>query len=188
MASKVVRFGVKRHTAVTMNSLCAFRSALYTCFSKRADALFELTDALITGGPQPSPVRLSLQPRHAPNFPASLDVERQLSALLLVHPLRLLERAELRRHLHIGPFEQAGHHFAGRRDAWATPPTGTASFLCCKPALWGTLWFPGRPQAWSSQRTLTLGSRRIPKNVFMTLGALMMAVRFRPAPSSTTMR
>jgi len=30
-----------------MNSLCAFRSALYTCFSKRADALFELTDALI---------------------------------------------------------------------------------------------------------------------------------------------
>src|SRR4051812_41909186 len=47
-----------------MEPICAFRSALYTCFSKRADALFELIDAIITGGPQPSPVHLSLQPQH----------------------------------------------------------------------------------------------------------------------------
>lgn len=41
-----------------------FRASLHTCFSKRADALFELTDAIITGGSQPSPVHLSLQPTH----------------------------------------------------------------------------------------------------------------------------
>ncbi|MEO8287125.1 MAG: NF041680 family putative transposase [Chloroflexota bacterium] len=55
---------MKRHTGATMSSLCDFRSTLFTCFSKRADALFELTDALITGGSQPSPVHLSLQPQH----------------------------------------------------------------------------------------------------------------------------
>lgn len=47
-----------------MKSLYAFRSKLHTCFSKRADALFELADAVITGGSQPSPVHLSLQPQH----------------------------------------------------------------------------------------------------------------------------
>ena len=77
-----------------MNSLHAFRSALYTCFSKRADALFELTDALITGGPQPSPVHLSLQPQHRRGWGSlyaalsrgDVDSER-LKSLLSKHPL-----------------------------------------------------------------------------------------------------
>src|SRR3712207_6507973 len=42
----------------------AFRSSLYNCLYRRADALFELTDALLTAETVPSPVHLSLQPTH----------------------------------------------------------------------------------------------------------------------------
>jgi hypothetical protein len=77
-----------------MKSLHAFRSELYCCFSKRADALFELTDALITGGPQPSPVHLSLQPQHRRGWGslyAALNHGRidtqHLRTLLSNHPL-----------------------------------------------------------------------------------------------------
>jgi hypothetical protein len=42
----------------------AFRSSLYNCLHRRADALFELTDALLTAEAVPSPVHLSLQPSH----------------------------------------------------------------------------------------------------------------------------
>jgi hypothetical protein len=41
-----------------------FRHALHKCFHRRADALFELTDAILTAGVVPSPVHLSLQPFH----------------------------------------------------------------------------------------------------------------------------
>ena len=41
-----------------------FRAALYACFTRRADALFELTDALLTADAVPSPVHLSLAPAH----------------------------------------------------------------------------------------------------------------------------
>src|SRR5215218_9269839 len=41
-----------------------FRSSLYNCLHRRADALFELTDSLLTAEPVPSPVHLSLQPSH----------------------------------------------------------------------------------------------------------------------------
>ena len=41
-----------------------FRAALYGCFERRADALFELVDALLAGGAAASPVHLSLQPVH----------------------------------------------------------------------------------------------------------------------------
>src|SRR5919106_1048082 len=42
-----------------------FRSSLYGClFYRRADALFELTDAILTAEAVPSPVHLSLQPSH----------------------------------------------------------------------------------------------------------------------------
>jgi hypothetical protein len=41
-----------------------FRSSLYNCLHRRADALFELTDALLTAEVVPSPVHLSLQPSH----------------------------------------------------------------------------------------------------------------------------
>jgi hypothetical protein len=45
-------------------TLAAFRRDLYRCFDRRADALFELTDALLTAEPIASPAHLSLQPVH----------------------------------------------------------------------------------------------------------------------------
>jgi hypothetical protein len=47
-----------------LKSLQAFRDSFYRCFGRRADALFELTDALLTAGAVPSPVHLSLAPAH----------------------------------------------------------------------------------------------------------------------------
>jgi hypothetical protein len=41
--------------------------------------------------------RITSSPAYTtPNFPTLFDVERQLSALLLFHPLRLLERAAIK--------------------------------------------------------------------------------------------
>ncbi len=45
-------------------TLDAFRTDLYACFDRRADALFELVDAALTAGPQPSLAHLSLEPGH----------------------------------------------------------------------------------------------------------------------------
>lgn len=45
-------------------SLRAFRARLHAFFNKRADALFELTDATLTAGYVPSPPHLSLAPVH----------------------------------------------------------------------------------------------------------------------------
>ncbi len=45
-------------------SLRAFRTRLHAFFNKRADALFELTDAILTAGSIPSPPHLSLAPVH----------------------------------------------------------------------------------------------------------------------------
>ena len=47
-----------------MNSLRYFRKQLHTCFDGRADALFELCDAILTAGKVPSPVHLSLTSVH----------------------------------------------------------------------------------------------------------------------------
>jgi hypothetical protein len=48
-----------------LDILHAFRNSLYRCFDRRSDALFDLTDALLTqDGDAPSPVHLSLQPAH----------------------------------------------------------------------------------------------------------------------------
>ena len=44
--------------------LRAFRDALHACFGRRADALFELADALLTTAPPPSLPHLSLAPLH----------------------------------------------------------------------------------------------------------------------------
>jgi hypothetical protein len=41
-----------------------FRQALYACFSRRQDALFELTDAILTAGPVPSLAHCSLAAAH----------------------------------------------------------------------------------------------------------------------------
>ncbi len=47
-----------------LNDLRTFRDSLCRCFERRADALFELTDALLTAGAVPSPVHLSLAIAH----------------------------------------------------------------------------------------------------------------------------
>ena len=45
-------------------SLRVFRARLHAFFDKRADALFELTDSILTAGSIPSPPHLSLTPVH----------------------------------------------------------------------------------------------------------------------------
>jgi hypothetical protein len=47
-----------------LDTFRAFRNSLYGCLYRRADALFELTDAILTAEAVPSPVHLSLQPSH----------------------------------------------------------------------------------------------------------------------------
>lgn len=47
-----------------VDKLCIFRQRLHRCFRRRADALFELTDAVITSGHVPSPPHLSLAGVH----------------------------------------------------------------------------------------------------------------------------
>src|SRR5947209_3440510 len=46
----------------SLATLQAFRTQLYDCFGRRADALMELTDALLTAGPVLSPAHLSVEP------------------------------------------------------------------------------------------------------------------------------
>ncbi|MCA1719107.1 MAG: transposase [Actinobacteria bacterium] len=49
----------------SLDALRAFRDSLYRCFDRRADALFELGDAVLTAAQVvPSPVHLSLEPAH----------------------------------------------------------------------------------------------------------------------------
>jgi Transposase DDE domain len=45
-------------------TLRTFRAELYACFEQRADALFELMDAVLTAGPVTSPAHLSLEAVH----------------------------------------------------------------------------------------------------------------------------
>ena len=78
----------------SLDALRAFRDSLYRCFDRRADALFELTDALLTAGAVPSPVHLSLEPSHRRGWGslyAALDRGRidpeALRELLARHPL-----------------------------------------------------------------------------------------------------
>jgi hypothetical protein len=46
------------------DALRTFRDCLYHCFDRRTDALFELTDSILTSGVVPSPVHLSLEAVH----------------------------------------------------------------------------------------------------------------------------
>jgi hypothetical protein len=77
-----------------LNSLRTFRNSLYRCFDHRADALFELTDALLSAGSIPSPPHLSLAAVHRRGWGslyAALSKGRidegRLRDLLCVHPL-----------------------------------------------------------------------------------------------------
>jgi hypothetical protein len=47
-----------------LHTLGTFRHSFYECLHRRADALFELTDALLTADNVPSPVHLSLEASH----------------------------------------------------------------------------------------------------------------------------
>jgi DDE family transposase len=74
--------------------LQTFRDALYGCFERRADALMDLTDALLTAGPVLSPAHLSLEAVHRRGWGslyAALDKGRINSTafrdLLVQYPL-----------------------------------------------------------------------------------------------------
>ena len=77
------------------DALRAFRRSFYECFHRRKDALFELTDAILTAdGAAPSPAHLSLQASHRRGWGslyAALDRgridEEALRELLARHPL-----------------------------------------------------------------------------------------------------
>ncbi len=76
------------------DALHGFRHSLYECLHRRADALFELTDALLTADAVPSPVHLSLQAPHRRGWGslyAALDRGRiddeALRGLLACHPV-----------------------------------------------------------------------------------------------------
>ena len=58
------RAGNGRERGRPLAELGATRRRLHGCFGPRADALFELTDALLTTGTVPSPPHLSLAPAH----------------------------------------------------------------------------------------------------------------------------
>lgn len=47
-----------------LDALRSFRAAVYDCLGPRQDVLFELTDALLTAGPVPSPAHVSLEAVH----------------------------------------------------------------------------------------------------------------------------
>jgi DDE superfamily endonuclease len=81
------------------DALLSFRHSLYECLHPRGDALFELTDAILTAdGALPSPVHLSLQAPHrrgwgslyAALFRGRIDDEA-LRKLLARHPLACAE-------------------------------------------------------------------------------------------------
>ena len=55
-----LKAGVGADASVCRDALIAFRSALYRCFTRRGDALFDLVDAVLTAqGPVESLVELS---------------------------------------------------------------------------------------------------------------------------------
>ncbi|MFI6689609.1 hypothetical protein [Streptomyces sp. NPDC050485] len=73
--------------------LSRFRTAFYECLSARADAFFELTDALLCAdGPTRTPVELSLLAEHQRGY-GSARAEKS-SALVMRH---LGTRGEFRR-------------------------------------------------------------------------------------------
>jgi hypothetical protein len=76
-----------------LRALSVFRDSFYQCLNRRADALFEITDAILTTT-VPSPVHLSLVPAHRRGWGSlyaalskgSIEVEA-LQNLLAQYPL-----------------------------------------------------------------------------------------------------
>lgn len=76
------------------DALHAFRRSFYECLHRRTDALFELTDALLTADAAPSPVHLSLEAPHRRSWGSLYAALRRgridaevLRGLLASHPL-----------------------------------------------------------------------------------------------------
>lgn len=110
-------------TAQPLDSLRAFRDSFYRCFGRRADALFELTDALLTTGTVPSPVHLSLAPVHRRGW-GSLYAALQ-HGRIEEEPLRDL----LARHRSVGKGDRPSVYAVdvsvwSRSDAEASPGRG----------------------------------------------------------------
>jgi hypothetical protein len=81
-------------TCPASTTLGHFRDDYYRCLGRRADALFELTDALLTAGPLPSPVHLSREPVYRRGWGSFYAALRHgaidaaaLGTLLARHPL-----------------------------------------------------------------------------------------------------
>jgi hypothetical protein len=77
-----------------LDTFRAFRNSLYDCLHRRADALFELTDALLSAEAVPSPVHLSLQASHRRRWGSLYEAlsrgridAQALRRLLAHHPL-----------------------------------------------------------------------------------------------------
>ena len=77
-----------------LHALSTFRRSFYECLHRRIDALFELTDALLTADAAPSPVHLSLEAPHRRGWGSlyvalrrgRIDAEA-LRGLIASHPL-----------------------------------------------------------------------------------------------------
>ncbi len=88
------RWGHDGRIMEPLDALRAFRRSFYGCLHRRANALFELTDAILTADAVPSPVHLSLQGSYRRgwgSFYTALDRGRidaeALRDLLARHPL-----------------------------------------------------------------------------------------------------
>jgi len=95
--------------SVALEELQAFRTALYGCFRKRADALFELTDALLSAGPVSSPAHLSLEGIH----------RRRWGSLYAALVSGQLDRAALRRLVAQHPLQDGQPIYAVDVSVWA---------------------------------------------------------------------
>lgn len=81
-------------TPGSLSTLGDYRKELYGCMRRQADALFELTDAILAAGATPSPAHLSLSPVHRRGWGSlyaalsegSIDADA-LRDLLAQHPL-----------------------------------------------------------------------------------------------------
>src|SRR5215204_2137552 len=107
-----------------LDTFRAFRNSLYDCLHRRADALFELTDALLTAEQIPSPVHLSLQPSHRRGWGSLYNAlshgridAQALRRLLAHHPLAGSET----------PVYAVDLSVCGRGDAEGSPERG---FYC----------------------------------------------------------
>jgi hypothetical protein len=81
-------------TTSSLELLARFRQQMYQLFTRRQDALFDLTDALLMTGPMLSPAHLSLAPSFQRGWGSVYDalVDGQIDGqavetLLAQHPL-----------------------------------------------------------------------------------------------------